>query len=378
MTALLPSTTSGAGSAEKSAVAVIAFTFVIPWVSQNPMIYSLANQILIAITAAFSVYIMLRMNLMTFAVPTFMAIGGYTVAILAVRHGVTDVLLLGLASFVVPALFALPLGALVLRLTGVYFVLVTFVLTEITQLVLFETPGWTGGSNGLVGMPVVTFFGLELGDNRAVLQVTIGLALAGAIVTAAVTRILRQHFAAIEENELLAQSLGLVVWHYKAFGFAIAAGVSGLAGFALVNMLLTAHPTSFSPLSSVNYIAYAIIGGKGSMLGPVVGGQRVGIFGGSGVGKSALIGMMTRNTEADVTVVGLVGERGREVGEFLDDALGVEGRARSVVVVSTPISRRCCACGRRWPLPLMAEFFAAQGKMCSGSRFAYALRHGRA
>ena len=46
-------------------------------------------------------------------------------------------------------------------------------------------------------------------------------------------------------------------------------------------------------------------------------GQRVGIFGGSGVGKSTLIGMMTRNTEADVTVVGLVGERGREVGEFL-------------------------------------------------------------
>ena len=272
MTALSPSTTRGGGIAETSAVAVIASAFVIPWISQNPMVYSLANQILIAITAAFSVYIMLRMNLMTFAVPTFMAIGGYTVAILGVRHGVTDVLLLGLASFVVPVLFALPLGALVLRLTGVYFVLVTFVLTEITQLVLFETPGWTGGSNGLVGMPVVTFFGLELGDNRAVLQVTIGLALAGAIVTAAVTRILRQHFAAIEENELLAQSLGLVVWHYKAFGFAIAAGVSGLAGFALVNMLLTAHPTSFSPLSSVNYIAYAIIGGKGSMLGPVVGG----------------------------------------------------------------------------------------------------------
>ena len=64
-------------------------------------------------------------------------------------------------------------------------------------------------------------------------------------------------------------------------------------------------------------------------------GQRVGIFGGSGVGKSTLIGMMTRNTEADVTVVGLVGERGREVGEFLEDALGEEGRKRSVVVVST-------------------------------------------
>ncbi len=54
-------------------------------------------------------------------------------------------------------------------------------------------------------------------------------------------------------------------------------------------------------------------------------GQRVGIFGGSGVGKSTLIGMMTRNTEADVTVVGLVGERGREVGEFLEDVAGRGG-----------------------------------------------------
>jgi branched-chain amino acid transport system permease protein len=238
----------------------------------NPLAYSLANQVLIAVTATFSVYIMLRMNLLTFAVPTFMAVGGYTAAICGLRYGITDTIVLAALSFAVPALLALPLGALVLRLRGVYFVLVTFVLTEITELVLFETPGLTGGSNGLVGMPVVTLFGFALADNRGVLLVSIGVALLGAIITAVVTGVFRQHFAAIEENELLAQSLGLVVWHYKAFGFLIAAGVSGLAGFALVNMLLTAHPSSFSPLSSVNYIAYAIIGGKSSMLGPVIGG----------------------------------------------------------------------------------------------------------
>ena len=64
-------------------------------------------------------------------------------------------------------------------------------------------------------------------------------------------------------------------------------------------------------------------------------GQRVGIFGGSGVGKSTLIGMMARNTAADLTVVGLVGERGREVREFVEDSLGEKGRKRSVVLVST-------------------------------------------
>jgi flagellum-specific ATP synthase len=108
-------------------------------------------------------------------------------------------------------------------------------------------------------------------------------------------------------------------------------------------------------------------------------GQRVGIFGGSGVGKSTLIGMMTRNTEADVTVVGLVGERGREVGEFLEDSLGVEGRARSVVVVSTsdqsPLMRMRAALAAT----TAAEYFASQGKhvllvLDSLTRFAMAAR----
>jgi flagellum-specific ATP synthase len=105
----------------------------------------------------------------------------------------------------------------------------------------------------------------------------------------------------------------------------------------------------------------------------------VGIFGGSGVGKSTLIGMMTRNTEADVTVVGLVGERGREVGEFLEDSLGVEGRKRSVVVVSTsdqsPLMRMRAALSAT----TIAEYFAAQGKhvllvLDSLTRFAMAAR----
>jgi flagellum-specific ATP synthase len=108
-------------------------------------------------------------------------------------------------------------------------------------------------------------------------------------------------------------------------------------------------------------------------------GQRVGIFGGSGVGKSTLIGMMTRNTEAEVTVVGLVGERGREVVEFLRDSLGAEGLARAVVVVSTsdesPLKRMRAALAAT----TVAEFFAAQGRhvllvLDSLTRFAMAAR----
>ena len=108
-------------------------------------------------------------------------------------------------------------------------------------------------------------------------------------------------------------------------------------------------------------------------------GQRMGIFGGSGVGKSTLVGMMTRGTSADLTVLALVGERGREVREFLEDALGEEGLARSVVVVSTsdqpPLSRIRAALAAT----TIAEYFAAQGKHVllvtdSLTRFAMAQR----
>jgi flagellum-specific ATP synthase len=108
-------------------------------------------------------------------------------------------------------------------------------------------------------------------------------------------------------------------------------------------------------------------------------GQRVGIFGGSGVGKSTLIGMMTRNTSADLTVVGLVGERGREVREFVEDSLGEEGRKRSVVLVSTSDQSPLLRMRAAMAATAVAEYYAARGKhvllvLDSLTRYAMAAR----
>ncbi len=91
-------------------------------------------------------------------------------------------------------------------------------------------------------------------------------------------------------------------------------------------------------------------------------GQRVGIFGGSGVGKSTLIGTMARDTEADLTVLALVGERGREVRHFLEEALGEEGRRRSVVVVSTSDQSPLLRIRAALAATSVAEYFCARGK----------------
>ena len=108
-------------------------------------------------------------------------------------------------------------------------------------------------------------------------------------------------------------------------------------------------------------------------------GQRMGIFGGSGVGKSTLIGMMARNTAADLTVVGLVGERGREVREFVEDSLGEEGRKRSVVLVSTSDESPLLRMRAAMAATSVAEFYAARGKhvllvLDSLTRYAMAAR----
>ena len=98
---------------------------------------------------------------------------------------------------------------------------------------------------------------------------------------------------------------------------------------------LMAHPPRVNPLRK-QPIGQALDVGVRAINGMLTlgRGQRVGLFAGSGVGKSVLLGMMTRQTEADVIVVGLIGERGREVREFIEHALGAEGLRRAVVVAA--------------------------------------------
>jgi type III secretion protein N (ATPase) len=91
-------------------------------------------------------------------------------------------------------------------------------------------------------------------------------------------------------------------------------------------------------------------------------GQRLGLFAGSGVGKSTLLGQIARQTDADVNVIALVGERGREVGEFLDAALGPAGRARSVVVCATSDAPSLVRLRSAFVATAIAEWFRAQGK----------------
>jgi flagellum-specific ATP synthase len=112
---------------------------------------------------------------------------------------------------------------------------------------------------------------------------------------------------------------------------------------------------------------------------PLGRGQRVGIFAGSGVGKSTLLGMMSKYAEADVIVIALIGERGREVGDFIRDSLGPEGLKKAVVIAAAAEQPAVLRRQAAYTATTIAEWFRAQGKhvlliMDSITRFALAQR----
>ena len=135
-----------------------------------------------------------------------------------------------------------------------------------------------------------------------------------------------------------------------------------------------------SPLEREHIVEQLVTGVRAiDGLLPCGKGQRMGIFGGSGVGKSTLLGVMSQRSSADVSVIALIGERNREVREFLEHELGAEGMKRSVVVVATsdrpaPVRVRAC-----FVALAIAEYFRDQGiERPAGAGFRHPPGHGAA
>lgn len=250
-------------------VMLVAFAVLIPKLTADPFLLSFVPTCLVTLLASIHVWLLLRVNLLSFASPPFMAIGGYVLALIAM-HVTSNALLLVLACFVVPALVALPMGLVLLRLRGTYFALVTFVLAQVVVLLVIIVDGPLGGSSGISGIPAASLGSQTFAAAGDLIRFSVSVSVVGLAIAAVVSVVWRRHFAALEENEPLASSLGLRPWLYKTLAFVTAAGVAGLAGLVLINQLGNAHPDSFLPFSAVNHVAAAVIGGT-SFLGPVVG-----------------------------------------------------------------------------------------------------------
>jgi branched-chain amino acid transport system permease protein len=208
---------------------------------------------------ALSIYITLAAGLLSMGTAGFMSIGAYTATLLTTQAGAPYVLAV-LAGAAVAALFGLALGLPVLRLRGVYLAIATIGFGEIVRIVALNLP-FTGGALGINGIPRVTeWWHIAL---ALALLVYCFVRLRGSTMGTAL--------AAIREDEVAARASGVAVRRYKTLAFVLSAAIAGLAGGLSAHLTFFISPNEFSFALAVNVLVYAVVGGTGAFVGPILG-----------------------------------------------------------------------------------------------------------
>lgn len=202
-------------------------------------------------------------------------IGAYAEAILATSLKMSFWIALPIAGIVaagVGYLVCLP----TLRLKGIYLAIVTLGFSEIIRLVALNWTGLTGGPNGIKGIPAPHFFGLAISSSKDFYYVFLGIAILFFFVTKRVidSRIGRA-WISIREDELAAKSLGVESSRYKSSSFMYGAFWAGIAGAAFAPYFKFIDSTMFTLDEGFNILSMVIIGGQGTLIGPIVGATLV-------------------------------------------------------------------------------------------------------
>jgi branched-chain amino acid transport system permease protein len=210
-------------------------------------------------------------GLLSMAHAAFYGVGAYVAALMALEFQ-SPFLLNMLCAVVLSGLLGALVGIPSLRIRDDYFVIATFAFQVITFSVLNNWVSFTGGPMGLPGIPQPTIFGLQVSSHLGFL-ILVGVF---CVLTVWVThRIVGSPFGrvlkAIREDEVFAQSAGKNVAAYKVLVFVIGAGMAAVAGVMYAHYISFIDPTSFTVMESIFILSIVIIGGAGSLWGPVVG-----------------------------------------------------------------------------------------------------------
>ncbi|MDR3209163.1 MAG: branched-chain amino acid ABC transporter permease [Oscillospiraceae bacterium] len=201
----------------------------------------------------------------------FICVGAYVQAILSTALGWSFwplLLLGGVASAFVGFLVSLP----TLRLSGIYLSVVTIGASEVIRLIALNWTSLTGGAHGIRGIPAPRLLGLDFSDPRLFYYIFLGIGLLFLVCT---YRVLRSRvgraWLSIRENQTAARSLGIPTSRYKSVCFVYSAFWAGLCGAAYASFVVYMDSTYFSMGLSTDIISMALIGGTGTLAGPVVG-----------------------------------------------------------------------------------------------------------
>ena len=227
------------------------------WATYNTLVLSIGTNVLLAL----SIYLTLSCGLLTVANAAFMAIGAYSSALLTLHTGAPFFLALVLGSLL-PALVALVIGRPTLKLSGVYLAMATLAFGEVVRIAILNTEVLTGGALGLNGIPQLTSW------------VSIAVAVFGAVyvlLRSARSRLGRT-MAAIRQDEVATEVIGINVRAYRLFAFVMGAALAGLAGGFNAHFTFFISPNEYGFDRGVEILAMGVLGGTGSPWGAVLGG----------------------------------------------------------------------------------------------------------
>jgi branched-chain amino acid transport system permease protein len=244
-----------------------ALLAVLPALGGSLFLISIATSMLITALAAASLHLVVRTGHVSLGHAGFMGVGAYAgVLVLTVLHW--PFALAMAAGFAVPALLGLVVGPLVLRLTGKYFVLVTFILGEILRMAMENWTDLTGGANGIFNIPAPPGFTGPVAYYYFVLVFTAVILIAiGRILTSEIGRAMD----AVRQSERLAQCSGIPVLQVKVGVFVLSCGLVGMAGVLQAWFVHFIDPGSFSITQSLNLLVINVIGGMNSLVGMLFG-----------------------------------------------------------------------------------------------------------
>jgi branched-chain amino acid transport system permease protein len=241
-----------------------------------PYLISVLSEIFIYAIFAMSLDLLIGYTgLMSLGHSAFFGMGAYAAGVVAGSVGPALPVTL-VAALLAAGLLALALGGLAIRASGAYFLMLTLAFSQVVFAVAFKWTPVTGGSNGLTGFPRPTVDGLDFSSPGSLYYLNLAaFALSLLVLRRLVASPLGSAFAGIRENEARMRSIGYVTWRYKLGAFVIAGLFAGLAGALISYYNKAVFPSDLHWTTSGLAMVMVIIGGSGTLYGPVLGAALV-------------------------------------------------------------------------------------------------------
>jgi branched-chain amino acid transport system permease protein len=239
-----------------------------PWLTDDRFFHHVGVLICLTSIAAASLHLIIRSGHVSLCHTAFMAFGAYGSTLTVMKLGMPWPVGLLVGTALAAAVAAM-IGPIVLRLTGKYFVLITFLMGEVVRMAIVESSDLTGGSNGIFDVPPPYPFLLS---NRAYYYFALAFAVFGVGFCA---RLLTSEFGramdAIREGERLAECSGIPVIRFKVTVFVIACALAGMTGSLQAHYIKFVGPDAYSGFQSLNLVIMNVIGGMTSLAGALLG-----------------------------------------------------------------------------------------------------------